>query len=313
MLIHVAAAAIQDAEGRVLITRRADHLHQGGLWEFPGGKLEPGETPEQALARELEEELAIHPLVTEPLIRIHHQYEDRRVRLDFFRVSDYRGEARGMEGQPLRWLAPGEMRPESFPAADRPVITALQLPDRYLITGADPRHQTGFLRRLETALAAGLRLVQLRAHELDDAHYRALLQEVRALCTQCGARVLINRPRDTLDWLGQADGMHLTASQLMALDAGRRVELGLVGASCHTPRELARAAALRLDYALLSPVLPTASHPQTSAMGWERFSAWVEQVNLPVYALGGMRQDLLSRAKACGGQGIAAIREFWPA
>ncbi len=311
MLIHVAAAAIQDAEGRVLITKRADHLHQGGLWEFPGGKLEPGETPEQALARELKEELDILPLATEPLIRIHHQYEDRLVRLDFFRVKDYRGQAKGMEGQPLRWLIPGEMRPETFPAADRPVITALQLPDRYLITGADPRDREHFLRRIEQALAAGLRLVQLRAHELDDPHYRALLQEVRARCSTCNASVLINRPSDTLAWAGLADGLHLTASQLMAL-AERPPESGLIGASCHTPQELARAARLRLDYVLLSPVLPTASHPQTSAMGWERFSAWVEEVNLPVYALGGMRHDLLHRAKQAGGQGIAAIRGFWP-
>jgi 8-oxo-dGTP diphosphatase len=160
-------------------------------------------------------------------------------------------------------------------------------------------------------MQTGVRLVQLRAHDLDDPHYRALLQEVRALCAMNGVKVLINRPRDSIAWAGLADGLHLTASQLMTLD-GRPPESGLVGASCHTPQELARAAALRFDYALLSPVLPTASHAQTPALGWEAFSAWVEQVNLPVYALGGMRRELLPRVKAAGGQGIAAIREFWP-
>lgn len=312
MLIHVAAAAIQDAEGRVLITRRAEHLHQGGLWEFPGGKLEPGESPPQALARELKEELDILPLTFEPLIRIYHCYDDRQLQLDFFRVTEYAGEARGMEGQPLRWLSPREMCPEAFPAADRPVITALQLPGRYLITGEDPSNSSQFLGRLETSLQAGLRLVQLRAHRLDDRGYRTLLDKALGLCQSFGARLLINRPHDCVAWLGLADGIHLSAAQLLDLDRRPATE-GLLGASCHNPRELAKASALQLDYVLLSPVLPTASHPELPGMGWARFAQWVDGVNLPVYALGGMRSDLLGQAKAAGGQGIAAIRCFWVA
>ncbi len=310
MLIPVAAAAILDADGRVLITRRADHLHQGGLWEFPGGKLEPGEQARQALSRELKEELDILPGSMEPLIRIHHRYDDRQVRLDFFRVTAWIGEPRGLEGQPLRWVNPCELRPESFPAADRPVITALQLPDRYLITGEDPADSEAFLRRLEASLLAGLSLVQLRAHALDDERYRDLLDRARPLCRRYGARLLINRPADCLAWSGLADGLHLSAAQLMALDR-RPAEDALVGASCHDPLELSQAAALSLDYALLSPVLPTASHPQVAALGWERFADWVEEANLPVYALGGMRGELLGRAKAAWAQGIAAIRGFW--
>ncbi|MEJ2692866.1 MAG: Nudix family hydrolase [Candidatus Thiodiazotropha sp.] len=311
MTIHVAAAAIFDAEGRVLIGRRADHLHQGGLWEFPGGKLEPGESAREALARELKEELDILPLSIEPLIRIRHAYADRRVCLDFFRVTDFAGEARGMEDQPLQWLTPWEMRPDAFPAADRPVISALRLPECYLISGQDPRHGRDFLRRLESSLRAGLRLVQLRAHQLDDLSYKAVLEEALAICRRFGARLLVNRPQQCIRWLGRADGIHLSAAQLLELNHLPRSE-GLVGASCHNPRELARASSLRLDYALLSPVLATASHPGLPALGWERFAEWVDEANLPVYALGGMQSGLRDRAKAAGAQGIAAIRGFWP-
>jgi len=310
MTVHVAAAAILDAEGRVLVSRRPEHVHQGGLWEFPGGKLEAGETPDQALARELKEELDILPLEQEPLIRVRHCYEDRRVVLDVFRVTRFAGEARGMEGQPLRWLAPRELDPGCFPAADRPVITALRLPDRYLITGEDPTRPGPFLRRLAHSLELGLRLVQLRAHALDDREYLSLMERVVPLCEDYGAELLLNRPDATPGWLGLAHGIHLGTGQLMGLRERPRGD-GLIGASCHSPAELAKAAALALDYALLSPVLPTASHPGVAGIGWGRFSRWLEEVNLPVYALGGMRRELLTRAKQAGGQGIAAIGAFW--
>jgi 8-oxo-dGTP diphosphatase len=311
MPIHVAAAAIIDHQGRVLISRRADHLHQGGLWEFPGGKVEAGESVSDALARELKEELGLLPLESEPLIRIRHPYTDCEVLLDFFRVTRYEGEARGLEGQPLRWLKPDEMQAETFPAADRPVITALRLPDRYLITGEPALERDLFLKRLERALQSGLRLVQLRAHALDDDTYRELLSAAYALCVRFRARLLINRPRGCVNWLGLTDGIHLTALQMMLLHE-RPEGKALIGASCHSQAELEKAVSLQLDYVLLSPVLPTCTHPQATALGWSTFSDWVESVNLPVYALGGMSHELLKSAKQAGGQGIAAIGAFWP-
>jgi len=310
MRIHVAAAAILDSDGRVLVSQRAEHTHQGGLWEFPGGKLEADESALQALTRELKEELDILPREIEPLIRIHHDYGDREVLLDFFRVSRFSGEARGMEGQPLRWLHPGELQAAEFPAADRPVITALRLPDRYLITGDDPCRPQHFLEKLAASLDRGIRLVQLRAHDLDDESYRQLLDQALPLCRERGAELLINRPADTLAWQGLAQGIHLSTSQLMTLQE-RPSGRGLVGASCHSPQELAKAVSLGLDYLLLSPVLATASHPQAEPLGWQRFSQWVERINLPVYALGGMGADQLLPAKQAGAQGIAAIGAFW--
>jgi 8-oxo-dGTP diphosphatase len=309
--IHVMAGAILDARGRVLVARRPDHAHQGGLWEFPGGKLEPGETPEQGLARELEEELGIGVLGSRPLIRIHHDYGDRRILLEVRRVDAYSGIPQGREGQPLAWLAPDAMDPARFPAADRPIITALRLPQRLLITGPDPRDPEALCARLARALRGGIRLVQLRAHELDDSAYRALAARAYAISTAAGARLLLNRdPAAVADC--PRHGLHLNTRLLTAHDLrpGRSGEL--VGASCHDAAQLLRAAALGLDYAVLSPVKPTASHPAANPLGWARFQALVDPAGLPVYALGGLAPTDLPVAISHGAQGIAAIRGLWP-
>ncbi|MEN8178138.1 MAG: Nudix family hydrolase [Pseudomonadota bacterium] len=309
-LIHVAAAAIEDSQGRILIAKRHDQAHQGGLWEFPGGKLEPGETVVQALERELQEELDITPIRPEPLIRIVHHYDDCSVLLDVYRVTEIVGIPKGMEDQPLDWLHPEQMQAEKFPAADRPILTALRLPDRYLITGDDPFLPDQFIRRLEHSLSGGLRLVQLRAHQLPDADYRRLAEDARALCRRYGARLLLNRPQHPERWVGLSDGIHLTRHQLMSRNC-RPEGPAWVGASCHDPVELQQAERLGLDYALLSPVQSTLSHPEAEPLGWERFTRWVNEVNLPVYALGGLRMETLSLAKQRGAQGIAGISGFW--
>jgi 8-oxo-dGTP diphosphatase len=305
------AGAITDDRGRVLVTRRPDHVHQGGLWEFPGGKLEPGETPEQGLARELDEELGIAVQASDPLIRVHHDYGDRHILLDVRRVEGYTGVPRGREGQPLAWLAPDAMDPGQFPAADRPIITALRLPQRLLITGPDPRDPQTLLARLERAVQGGIRLVQLRAHELDDAAYRALAARAYVVCTATGARLLLNRdPAAVADC--PRHGLHLNARLLSALERRPGQAGELVGASCHDAAELAQAAALGLDYAVLSPVKATATHPQAHPLGWPRFLELVDPVPLPVYALGGLAPTDLSSALHHGAQGIAAIRGLWP-
>ncbi|HYN76881.1 MAG TPA: Nudix family hydrolase [Lamprocystis sp. (in: g-proteobacteria)] len=309
--IHVMAGAIQDDQGRVLVTRRPDHVHQGGLWEFPGGKLEPGESPQQGLARELDEELGISVHTSQPLIRVYHDYGDRHILLDVHRVTAYVGIPQGREGQPLAWLAPDAMDPAQFPAADRPIITALRLPQHLLITGPDPRDPKTFLARLGRALQNGIRLVQLRAHALDDAAYRDLAERVYQVCAQAGARLLLNRDPAAVAACPR-HGLHLSSRLLSALNQ-RPGHVGeLVGASCHNAAELARAASLGLDYAVLSPVKPTATHPDLPPLGWTRFSDLVDPVPFPVFALGGLAPADLSAAINYGAQGIAAIRGLWP-
>lgn len=309
--IHVAAGALVDATGRVLVTRRPGDVHQGGLWEFPGGKLEPGEVAWAALVRELREELGVEVQAGRPLIRVHHDYGDRRVVLEVFLVSAFAGEPRGLEGQPLDWVAPAAMDPLHFPAADKPIIDALRLPPRYLITGPDPCDVPGFLRRLETSLAAGIELVQLRAHAIDDPAYRELARKAFDLCEAAGAKLLLNRDPQRVVGL-PAHGLHLQAASLWR-QPERPAGAALVGASCHDAAELDRAAALGLDYVLLGPVMPTATHPQAATLGWSGFAALADRAALPVYALGGLSAGDLQRSFAHGAQGVAAISGFWRA
>jgi 8-oxo-dGTP diphosphatase len=309
--VHVAVAVIQDQLGRVLLSRRHDHLHQGGLWEFPGGKLEPGESLEQALRREIREELGLELLGHRPLITVAHTYPDRRVVLDVHLVTDYRGEARGLEEQPLEWVPPLELARYPMPAADKPIVSALTLPDRYLITGADPTEPEQFLIRLARALERGIKLVQLRAPALVEESLVALAETALQICRERGARLLLNGAPELAQAL-DVDGIHLNSRRLMAL-SGRPLGRGkLLACSCHSNEELVRAAELELDFAILSPVLPTSSHPQARPLGWERFSELAAGAPLPVYALGGMREQMIPEAWDNGAQGIAGISGLWP-
>jgi 8-oxo-dGTP diphosphatase len=310
--IHVAVGALQAGDGRILVSKRPDGAHQGGLWEFPGGKLEAGESVSDALARELYEELGVRLRHSQPLIRLRHDYGDRRVLLDVHRVLAFTGEAQGCEGQPLRWLHPAAMQAAEFPAADRPIINALRLPERLLITGAGADCREVFLARLRQALGSGIRLLQLRAPELSMPRFLALADAVVELCAEQGVTVILNPPRGSWQALPAGVGLHLNRWRLLAM---RQRPLGRerwVGASCHTLEELLKAQQLGLDYALLSPVLPTASHPETPPLGWQRFSAWVDGVSLPVFALGGLGEAHVEQAQRAGGQGVAAISAWWP-
>lgn len=311
--IHVVAGAIADESGRFLLTRRPEHTHQGGLWEFPGGKLEPGEDPATGLGRELDEEVGITIRGARPLIRIHHDYGDRHILLDVYRITDYIGTPFGREGQPLDWLHPAEMDFGVFPAADRPVINALRLPELYLITGEDPRRPRDFAARLDLALARGPGIVQLRTPGLQGDAYARLAEDAFRRCDAAGARLILNTDPIAATAL-PCHGVHLSSSRLWS--DGLRDQLAnrshmLVGASCHTRADLVRASQLGMDYALLSPVRPTLSHPDAVPLGWDGFAALIESASLPVYALGGLGADDLESAYQYGAQGIAAIRSLW--
>ncbi|MEP4147322.1 MAG: 8-oxo-dGTP diphosphatase MutT [Halioglobus sp.] len=123
--VHVAVGVILDADRNILLTRRHDHLHQGGLWEFPGGKVESGESLSAALARELREELDITPVRVSPLTEIHHDYGDKSVFLDVHVVWEFSGEPRGLEGQPMAWVSADELSDYDFPAANKPIVAAI--------------------------------------------------------------------------------------------------------------------------------------------------------------------------------------------
>lgn len=322
-MVHVVAGVITDARGRILLARRTEGRDLAGLWEFPGGKVDPGETPEQALVRELREELAIEAEVGEPVICVPQRYPNKRLRLDVRRIARWRGSMKGMDGQALAWVPPHRLATYAMPDADRPVVAALREPDRYLIT-PEPVAATdidtdtsdrAWLHALQTALAGGVRRVQLRAPALQAnpeaaAHWRGLVEQAVRHCRDAGADVLVNGDIALAHALGI--GVHLRAAQLMALDARPLTPAHQVMASCHRLEELRHAQALGCDAAVLGPVFATASHPGQTGIGWHAFAAMREEVALPIYALGGLRETHLSEARAHGAQGIAAIRGLWP-
>lgn len=307
---EVAVGAVVDAEGRILVARRGDHMDQGGLWEFPGGKLHPGEGVDDALVRELHEELGIQVEPGRPLIEIPWDYGHRRVRLHVREVRQWTGVPRGVEGQPLGWVHPGELRGLAMPAANQPIARALELPAIYCISDEEPRDDEGWLRVLEHNFQAGRSLVQMRRHDLDDDAFRALAREAVAVARRHHGVLLLNRHPEMAAEVG-AHGVHLSASALRQLE-GRPLPTGRwVAASCHGPEEVERAARLGLDFVVLSPVQPTASHPTAVPIGWARFEEWVREAALPVFALGGLAPSQASLAFHAGGQGTAGIRGFW--
>jgi 8-oxo-dGTP diphosphatase len=309
-LIHVVAGILSDRAGRVLLAQRPSGKHAAGLWEFPGGKIESGETVHDALRRELHEELGIEIGAIEPLIGIPWDFATKSIFLDVYRVLDFKGEPRGCEGQALAWHRVEELADITMPPPDRPVVTALRLPSHYAITPEPGDDDTAFLARTERALANGVHLLQLRAKMLPPARLRALASAVRKQTREAGAALLINSNIDLAHEL-DLDGVHLPALELMRLRERPLPRSRWVAASCHDARELAHAAALGIDFAVLGPVLPTRSHPDTTAMGWQNFASLCMQVPLPVYALGGLSVNDVATAREHGAQGIAGISGFF--
>lgn len=309
-VVHVAAAVVLDATGRVLVAQRSPERHQGGLWEFPGGKVEPGEPARAALARELSEELGIAVEEARPLIRVRHDYPDKSVLLDVWRVTRFSGRPHGREGQPLVWVTADDLCRRDFPAANAAIITAARLPSRYLITPEPGPDHGAFLAHLERRLAAGLSLVQLRAKTLSPPAYAELAREVVARCRASGTRVLVNAPPSLATEVGAA-GMHLTAARLMALEARPLPPDYGVAASCHDEHELRHACRIGVDFVVAAPVRKTASHPAAPTLGWAGLRRLTELATVPVYALGGMTASDLPTAWEHGAQGIAAISGLW--
>ena len=305
--VHVAVGVLRRADGAVFAAQRLPGRHLGGQWEFPGGKLEPGETARAALERELREEVGVEVLDARPLIRFPCEYPDRRVKLEVFEVSAWRGRPHGREGQAIDWVAPGGLSRLDLVAGAVPIVAAIGLPSLYLIT---PEPAADFEARLRARLAAGIRLVQLRAKSLPPDALARLTRRAVAIAKRTGARVFLNGDPEAARAAG-AHGAHLSSRALARL-GGRPSWPGFgLAASCHDTSELALARSLGVDFAVLSPVRATPGHPDARPIGWEGFARLVESADFPVFALGGLEPADREAAWAAGAQGIAAIRGLW--
>ena len=308
-LIHVAAAVILNAQGQILLARRPVDKHQGGLWEFPGGKVEPDEPVVDALVRELDEELGIQISAARPLIQIPHHYPDKSVLLDVYEVDAFEGTPYGREGQPVEWVERSALADYAFPAANTPIVAAALLPSRLMITGtaATPAE---YLDKLEQGIKRGAEGVMLRAKQLADSDFWQLAAQFQDACQDSGVFLTLNSSIEQANAL-KADALHLSSARLMALDSRDEFSGRWLSASCHSAEELAKAEALGLDYVTLSPVATTRSHPDAPPMGWDTFQRLVAEMTLPVYALGGMEENTLPQAWNAGAQGVAAISAWW--
>lgn len=307
-IVDVVAAVIVRPDGRFLLARRPDGKPYAGYWEFPGGKVEAGESLFHALARELHEELGIEVRHVYPWLVRHFDYEHASVKLHFFRVAAWDGEPHGRETQLLAWQAPGGVDVAPLLPANGPILSALELPPVCAISNIAAMGEEPFMASMARALEQGLRLIQLREKSLPPSELERVARRVVALAHASGARVVMNAEAG-LALAAGADGVHLTSAALMSLEA--RPQAGLVSASCHSAAELAKAAELGLDYVQLSPVLPTLSHPGAPVLGWAAFAALVRDCPLPVYALGGVNPGHLEAAWAAGAHGIAMLRGAW--
>ncbi len=312
-LLQVAVGVIEK-NGKFLLTRRDGVVHLSGLWEFPGGKLERGESAGEALIREFNEELGILVLVSERLLEIPFDYPDRQVRLHVFRILKYEGEIVRYEQQPLRWVSWGELQTIPLPAANRGILAALALPRQYLITPEPADTLASFLDQLESRLLAGIRLVQLRARCLSGESLTRLAKAAVTRCHAVGAKLILNGDPALALSCG-ADGVHLTAQDaIFKREVIEKYWISnglLVGVSCHNRQELEQAVKIGADYVLCSPVRQTQSHPGLPAMGWKTFTYLCTNSPVPVYALGGMGPADEERVRAAGGYGVAGIRAFW--
>jgi 8-oxo-dGTP diphosphatase len=301
-ITEVAAAVIEKPDGEFLLAQRPVGKVYPGFWEFPGGKIEPGETPRAALDRELQEELGIQVREATPWITRIYAYTHATVRLHFFRVIGWDGEPRPLEDQAIRWQRVEAPDVSPMLPANAPVLAALALPAIMVISDCAAQGIDAWIQQLAARVMGEKLLVQIREKGAQRQRVQHIVSRALSRAEPFGSRIVVNSDCGACP---QCGGIHLTASALMAASARPRAQL--VGASCHDERELSQAEKLGLDYALLGPVNATASHPGAKALGWPRFAELAADRSMPVYAVGGMRRADLGAARAHGAHGLALL------
>jgi 8-oxo-dGTP diphosphatase len=281
-----------------------------GFWELPGGKVDPGETPQAAAVRELREEIGVEALAVRPWIFYEHEYRTRRLRLFFFRIERWSGTPTGREGQRIAWVDPAapEVAP-ILPSVDRQLL-GLGLPSICAVTRTE-RHggPRGCLERLALALHSGLKLIQVREPGMAPDQRIAFARQVDALARPFGARVLLSGSALEARRAGLS-AVHSTAAEVRRLYARPPARLWV--ASCHDAGDLERATLLGADAAVISPVLPSAAHPERTALGWEGLRRLAASAVIPLYAQGGLSPAELAPAQQAGAIGLATADFLTP-
>jgi 8-oxo-dGTP diphosphatase len=303
-VVDVAVGVLRAPDGRVLLTERKAGKDAAGFWELPGGQIEPGESPAQAAARELLEEVGVDALELAPWRVYEHDFPAKRVRLHWFNVRRWSGEAKGREGQRVAWVDPADPAVGPLLPSNELAFATLALPE--LVGVARVNHVPGaheeLLARIPSLVAGGLRLLIVRALELAPGQRVQLTRRLRQLRRGTELRLLLSGTALEARQAG-ACGLHSSAAAMAGLI--ERPPTRLWAVSAHNARDLERANALGADFVLMSPVLSTPSHPGDQALGWGGLQAMVAASSLPVYAQGGLGPGDIGAARSAGALGVA--------
>ena len=289
---------------QILITKRRKNQFMPNYWELPGGKIETGEDEEDALARELQEELGIKTLRISLKHVMTHHYKDKTVNLSIYNVESYKDNVTGTEGQDVRWCNLQNLSNYKLLPTMRIIINRIRLPEYYWIN-PDERDPELLLQKCQNHLITGAKIIQLRSKDLIEHSY---IGKIHNLCQSYEARLILNVPNKTFK--EPCDGWHLTSEELLKYSKRPCANNKLLGASAHNMKEAKYAETISVDYISLAPIEETPSHPNATPLGWEVAKDIVSKSNLPVYLLGGMGRDSLGRALKIRAQGIAGISQI---
>ncbi len=303
-VVDVAVGVLRAPDGSVLLAQRKPGSDAAGFWELPGGQVEAGESAAQAAERELLEEVGVRAHELAPWRVYEHDFPAKRVRLHWFHVRRWSGEPSGREGQRVAWVDPARPTVGPLLASNELAFATLALPE--LVAVARVNHVPGapdeLLARIPSLVADGLRLLIVRALELAPGQRVQLTRRLCQLRQGTGLRLLLSGTALEARQAG-ACGLHSSAAALAGLV--ERPPTRLWAVSAHNTRDLERASALGADVALVSPVLPTASHPADQVLGWGGLQALVAASPLPVYAQGGLGPGDIGAARSAGALGVA--------
>jgi 8-oxo-dGTP diphosphatase len=327
-IVHVAVGVVVQS-GQVLICWRDASLHQGNRYEFPGGKVETGETPLQALKRELFEEIGIHVQQVARAQQLHFTYPEKTVCLHIFKVTAFSGQPRGQQNQAIRWVDKHELNQYQFPDANAPILRMVLLPDYYVITQQPVSQskqvsQQNLIQWIDWHVQHTVQQAWLyvRHKQLDAKQYQQVIQTLSLQRPDLKLLAMASQVHALKPLWPALTGVHfsqndLTKSSLIqsSLMQGKS-ELLLPPtwycfAACHDAASIAKANALNMDAVLLSPLYATETHTGQAGLGWQEWQQLGEQSTLPVYALGGMTPDDLLQVQQAGGFGVAGIRAFY--
>ena len=306
--IHVVLGIIVNSRNEVLLSKRHINVHQGGLLEFPGGKVNKNELPSNALKRELLEEVNVHVDKVSPLIQIPYTYSDHKVFLDVYLIKEYSGVIQANEDQEIFWNKIDTLNVKDFPEANIGILNALQLPKVFPIT---PEYETDskFLNSFEKVVVReGTEIIVLRCHKLDSLKYAKLVKKCIGLCKKNNVKLILNRDENIIN-SPEVSGIHLTSKHLLSTTK-KPINYKIVGASCHNVKEVKHANNLKLDYIFIGPVIEKNASKENT-LGWDRFAELCKISQIPVYAIGGLGEVDSEISVQHGGQGIAAIRSIW--